>query len=311
MTHADMATRCRASTSPGGPAPRSSRCSRAGCTGTDKVALRPSAPRRRADRRRRCGRRRARRGAGADDAAARGGVVAKRRRRVRVPRAGGDRGQRRHRRQPRPGAAELAEADGPGARAAAQRRARTRRRPDDRHQRVGGCARHQQRPDVALHRGHHQLRPDLARSRHPDPACAVVAVARRHREAAARTAVPGLRHPRHAGTHRAHRTGLHLVRAERPHHRQGVRAVRAGAEPRPHRAQRPGCAGPGASGRARAGAGVRRQGRRLRQRKHVAGVGVRDERRPRRHSPGLRHRRGRRSPHATGRSPTGSPRTPR
>ena len=36
----------------------------------------------------------------------------------------------------------------------------------------------------------------------------------------------------------ADRTGLHLVRAERPHHRQGVRAVRPGAEPRPHRAQR-------------------------------------------------------------------------
>ena len=30
-THADTATRCRASTSPGGPAPRSSRCSHAGC----------------------------------------------------------------------------------------------------------------------------------------------------------------------------------------------------------------------------------------------------------------------------------------
>ena len=52
---------------------------------------------------------------------------------------------------------------------------------------------------------------------------AVVAVARRHRKASARTAVPGLRHPRHAGAHRADRARLHLVRAQRPHHRQGVR----------------------------------------------------------------------------------------
>ena len=37
-------------------------------------------------------------------------------------------------------------------------------------------------------------------ARHPHPARAVVAVAGRHREAAARTAVPGLRHPRHAAS---------------------------------------------------------------------------------------------------------------
>ena len=43
------------------------------------------------------------------------------------------------------------------------------------------------------------------------------------------------------------RTGprLHLVRAQRPHHRQGVRAVRPGAEPRPDRPQRARGAGPG------------------------------------------------------------------
>ena len=34
---------------------------------------------------------------------------------------------------------------------------------------------------------------------------------------------PGLRHARHAGVHRPDRAGLHLVRPERPDHRQGVR----------------------------------------------------------------------------------------
>ncbi len=93
--------------------------------------------------------------------------------------------------------------------------------------------------------------PIWPRPRHPHSARAVVAVARRHREAAARAALSGLRHPRHARAHRADRPGLHLVRAERPHHRQGVRAVRPGAEPRPHRAQRPGGARPGAARRTR------------------------------------------------------------
>ena len=77
---------------------RSSRSSPGGCWAIDRVTLRASAPRRRADRRGRRGRRRAGRRAGADGRGARGGVVAKRRRRVRVPCAGGDRRQRRHRR---------------------------------------------------------------------------------------------------------------------------------------------------------------------------------------------------------------------
>ena len=75
-------------------------------------------------------------------------------------------------------------------------------------------------------------------ARHPDSARAVIIVVGRQRETTTRTSVSGLRHPGHAGTHCAHRTGLHLVRAEHPHHLQGVRAVRAGAEPRPHRPQR-------------------------------------------------------------------------
>ncbi len=85
--------------------------------------------------------------------------------------------------------------------------------------------------------------------------------------------------------------GLHVVRAERPHHRQGVRAVRAGAEPRPDRPQHSRCAGKGEAGRTRACAGVRRQGRRLRQREYAAGLGFRDERRTRCGAAGLRHRR--------------------
>ena len=68
-----------------------------------------------------------------------------------------------------------------------------------------GAPCHQQRPDVALHRGHHQLRPDLAAARHPDPARAVVAVAGRHRQAAAVAVVSRLRHARHAGIHLADR----------------------------------------------------------------------------------------------------------
>ncbi len=167
--------------------------------------LRAPSSRRRADRRGRCGDRGARRGARTHVGGARCGVVTHRHGRIRVPRPGRDRGERWHRRQPRPGAQELAGPDGPGARTAAQRRARTRGRPDDRHQRGRGCPRDQLRPDVALHRGHHQLRPDLADARHPDPARAVVAVARCHRKALARTALPGFRHPGHTGVHRQDR----------------------------------------------------------------------------------------------------------
>ena len=185
------------------------------------------------------------------------------------------------------------EADGPGARTAAQRGARARRRPDDRHHRIRGRSRHQQRPDVALHRGHHQLRPDLAAARHPDPARPVVAVAGRHRQAAAVSVVSRLRHARHAGIHRADRTGLHLVHPQRADHRQGVRAVRAGAEPRSHRQERARTCSPGC-GQARPHRCRRSSTRgRLRQRKLLARLGVRDEHRARRAAGRLRHRGGR------------------
>ena len=55
----------------------------------------------------------------------------------------------------------------------------------------------------------------------------VVAMAGRHRQAAAVAVVSRLRHAGHAGIHRPDRTGLHLVRPQRADHRQGVRAVRA------------------------------------------------------------------------------------
>ena len=84
------------------------------------------------------------------------------------------------------------------------RRPGARRRPDARRSpRRPAASVVNARPDVALHRGRREPRPDLAGARHPDPARAVVAVARRERAAAARAAVPRLRHPRHARAHRA------------------------------------------------------------------------------------------------------------
>ena len=64
----------------------------------------------------------------------------------------------------------------------------------------------------------------------------VVALARRDRPAAAAAALPRLRHARHAGAHHAHRPRPHLVRAHAEDHREGVRALRLGAEPRHDRA---------------------------------------------------------------------------
>ena len=104
---------------------------------------------------------------------------------------------------------------------------------------------------------------------------------------------PRLRHPRHAGVHRQNRPRLHVVRPERPHHREGVRAVGSGTEPRSDRAQRAPGAAPRQAGRAAAGTGVRRQGRRLRHGELVAGVGIQDECSARRRTTGLRRRGGR------------------
>ncbi|EUA23771.1 ksdD-like steroid dehydrogenase [Mycobacterium xenopi 4042] len=65
----------------------------------------------------------------------------------------------------------------------------------------------------------------------------VVVVAGRHRQAAAGTAVSGIRHARHAGVHRPVGLRLHLVRAQRQDHRKGIRAVGPRAKSRPHRTQ--------------------------------------------------------------------------
>ena len=98
-----------------------------------------------------------------------------------------DRHLRRHRRQPRPGARQVAGA----ARHAAAEHCSTGVPAHVDGRMLGiteaaGGARHQPRPDVALHRGHRELGPGLARARHPHPARPVVAVARRARQAAAR-----------------------------------------------------------------------------------------------------------------------------
>ena len=61
---------------------------------------------------------------------------------------------------------------------------------------AAGALDHQPRPDVALRRGDPQLGPDLDPPRHPHPARALPAVAGRDRQAAARAAVPRLRHAR-------------------------------------------------------------------------------------------------------------------
>ena len=53
-------------------------------------------------------------------------------------------------------------------------------------------------------------------------------------QAAARPALPRLRHARHARPHPAHGLRLHVVRPDREDHREGVRALGLRAEPRHH-----------------------------------------------------------------------------
>ena len=210
------------------------------------------------------------------------GQLARGDRRLRAARAGRPGHLGRHRRQPRTGPQVLAGPAGAAARAPAVRRARARGRPDAGHQRGGRRGGDQPGPDVALHRGHHELGADLAGARHPDPARPVVAVARRHGPAAARAAVPRLRHAGHAGTHHEHRVRLHLVPAHREDHRAGVRAVRVRAEPGPDRQEhrRAGAAGPARA--AGTGRGVHAPRGRLRGARFAARAGGRHERAHRR-----------------------------
>ena len=167
------ATRCRASTSPGARGPASSRrslraCARAPSRGSCRCAFAIASTRSPARP--------------ASSTASRGDILEPTQRRARTaelahdgrrfrPQGAGDhRHVGRHRRQPRPRAPELAEAARHAARAHDLRRARPRRRPHARHHRGRRRRHHQPRPHVALHRGHPELEPDLDQARHPHPA---------------------------------------------------------------------------------------------------------------------------------------------
>ena len=198
------ATRSRGSTSPGAPARAWSRRSSAGCAqavARGLVTFAIPAPRRRAASSRGRRRRRARRDAGAERRGARprelAGVVAdfELRAQAVIVTSGGIGGNhdlvRRNwpARLGTPPEHMITGVPGP------------RGRTDAGDHRGGRRQGHQPRPDVALRRGHPELEPDLAGARHPHPARAVVAVARRDRQAAAGAAVPRLRHAGHARAH--------------------------------------------------------------------------------------------------------------
>ena len=185
---------------------------RGGQGGPRRAALPP--PGQRADPVGRRGGRRGRRDPGAERGGARRALVTHGGRGVPAQGSGGGRHLGRHRRQPRPGAGVLARAPRRAARPHALRRPGPRRRPHAGNRR-GGRRRHRQpRPNVALHRRHHQLRADLEPARHPHPSRSVVAVDRRHGQTPARPAVPGLRHAGHPGAPAPDRPRLVLVRPD-------------------------------------------------------------------------------------------------
>src|SRR5690348_14924166 len=86
-------------------------------------------------------------------------------------------------------------------------------------------------------------------------------------------AFPRVRHPGHAGGHPGHRIRLLVVRAHPEDHREGVRAVRLGAEPRPDRQGHQAHPVPGAAGRRRPGGSVQGARGRLRGGQDAAGAG--------------------------------------
>ena len=234
------ATRCRASTSPGAPAPASSRPSSVGSASTSRPGLVTLGFRHRVDELVTTdGAVTGVRGAVLEpDDAERGARLQPRRRSTTssytaqavVVTSGGIGGNHDLVR------AQLAgDRLGPPPKRMIVGRPRPRRRPDARDHAGRRRRDHQPRPDVALHRGHPQLGPDLGQARHPDPARPVVAVARRDRRALPRAVLPRLRHARHAGRDRAHGLRLLVVRAHPEDHREGVRALGLRAEPRPHR----------------------------------------------------------------------------
>ena len=124
-------------------------------------------------------------------------------------------------------------------------------------------------PDRMWHyaEGLHNWNPVWDEPRHPDPARSLLAVARRARQAPAAAALPRLRHPRHAGALAADRLRLLLVHPDPEDHREGVRPLGLGAEPRPHRQEHPAGARPRETRRARPGRGVQDARRRLRRRR--------------------------------------------
>ena len=131
---------------------------------------------------------------------------------------------------------------------------------------------------MALCRGHQELESDLDGARHPHPARSVIALARRARPAAAGAALSRLRHARHPQAHHGDRLRLFLVHPHTADHREGVRAIRFGAESGSHRQELAESSGPRAGGRSRPGQGVHGQGRRFHRRARAADAGEAHER---------------------------------
>ena len=149
-------------------------------------------------------------------------------------------------------------------------------------------------------------------ARHPHPARALVAVARRARRAGCPVPLfPGFDTLGTLAHIMQTRPRPHLVRAHPEDHREGVRALGLRAEPRHHRAAsikqvlraRVGSGAPGA------GRGVQAARRGLRRRARPGRARARHERADRRAAARRRRARGARSSPATARSPTPTPRT--
>ena len=200
---------------------------------------------------------------------------------------------------------------GPAPEAHDPRRPGARRRPDAGDHRERRRQHRQPRPDVALHRGHPQLGPDLARPRDPDhPRARRRSGSTRPASGCRRRSSPGFDS---LGTLRAHRsTGLrlHVVHPQPVDHREGVRALRLGAEPRHHRQGPEGHRQVAArQGRSEPGAEVRRARRGLRDRRQPRRPRRRDERASRAARSSTSPTSSSRSSRATGSSTTRSPRT--
>ena len=253
-----------------------------------------------------------RRGARARAGARGAPQLAHRGRRLRAARAGRRRHLRRHRRQPRPGPRQLA---GPAGRAA-----RSGCSPASPRTSTGGCSASPSEAGARLinrDRMWHYTEgienwnpiwPGHGIRILPGPSSLWLDATGKRLPAAA---LPRLRHPRHARAHHARPATTHLVRAHPEDHREGVRALRLRAEPRPHRQEHPRGA-PARRGRAH-------RARSRRSWSTARTSSSRDDLAPGRGMNELtgraaarpRRRRARRSRRATARSTTRSPRTSR